>query len=193
MTDAPRDGSHVILMIGETIPDLPDVRLGQFVAGAEAAEIGCPEYARSGGWFIWNAADDWFVIGADEPLAWVPAPSGGPFGGLTKVITNSATPEGRELGAILARFCDQEAERAGRDDRCATCAFRFGDHLANGSAATLMSALKCVMEREPFWCHEHDRPCAGWLLMRTGPEMTLTVPWDHIPGTDDAPRTAVML
>lgn len=40
MSIAPRDGSHVMLIIGETIPDLPDVRLGQFVKGREAREMG---------------------------------------------------------------------------------------------------------------------------------------------------------
>lgn len=100
------------------------------------------------------------------------------------VIENTATPEGRELGAILAGWCDKEAETQGRDDRCSTCAFRAGDHLANGSPVTLMSALKCAMEREPFWCHETDVPCAGWSLMRLSPEATLTMPWDHTPGRD---------
>jgi hypothetical protein len=107
-------------------------------------------------------------------------------GKATGLRENVATPEGRELGAILARFCDQEAKKAGRDGRCGTCAFRAGDHVANGSAETLMSALKCAMEREPFWCHEHDRPCAGWALMRADSGNETVVPWPHIPGADAA-------
>lgn len=98
---------------------------------------------------------------------------------------NIATDEGRALGAEMARLCDGEVERQGRDGRCGTCAFRAGDHLANGSVETLMSAVKCVAEREPFWCHEHDRPCAGWQLMRFDTDATVTMPWDHVAGVDD--------
>ena len=194
MVDGPHDGSHVILMIGETIPDLPDVRLGQFISGPEAAEIGFPEYGRTGGWFVWNDSSDWFVVGDDAPLAWAPQPTGGPFASAAHarieregpaVIANSATPEGRELGMHLARLCDREAEKAGRDDRCPTCAFRAGEHLANGSVVTLMSAVKCMAERDPFWCHEHDRPCAGWQLMRFEADATVSMPWDHVPGVEE--------
>ena len=96
---------------------------------------------------------------------------------------NRATPEGRALGRELARLCD--GELAGKqDDRRQTCAFRAGDHLANGSPETLMSAVKCMAERTPFWCHEHDRPCAGWLAMRAPPEMAREMPWEHCPGAD---------
>ena len=77
-------------------------------------------------------------------------------------VPNVATPEGRELGREIARLADAEYARTGRDTRCLTCAFRHGDHIANGSAATLMSAVKCVVEGTPFYCHESDRPCGGW-------------------------------
>ena len=98
---------------------------------------------------------------------------------------NQRTPEGAALGAQMARLCDQEL--AGRrDDRCGTCAFRAGDHLANGSPETLMTALKCAMERAPFWCHEHDRPCAGWAAMQTPKGGEIMVPWDAVDG-DDGP------
>lgn len=97
---------------------------------------------------------------------------------------NVATTEGRQLGSRLASFCDVEAEKQGRDGRCSTCAFRSGEHVANGSPETLMSALKCVMEREPFWCHETDRPCAGWLLMRIEAGAETVMPWDHVPGVE---------
>jgi hypothetical protein len=196
MATAPRDGAHVLLILGETIPDLPDIRLGQFVKGREAAEIGYHDYARAGGWFIWNDSNDWFVVGDDSPLAWAPQPIGGPFQSAVHariegehegfaIVANSATPEGRELGAHLARLCDQEAKKAGRDERCSTCAFRAGEHLANGSVETLMSAVKCMAEREPFWCHEHDRPCAGWQMMRFDADATVAMPWDHVPGMEE--------
>ena len=79
MSSAPHDGSHVLLIIGETIPDLPDVRLGQFVKGREAREMGYREYAAHGGWFIWNDAFDWFVVDRDQPFAWMSMPVGAPF------------------------------------------------------------------------------------------------------------------
>lgn len=98
-------------------------------------------------------------------------------------VPNRSTEEGRSLGREMARLCD--AELSGKpDDRCRTCAFRAGDHVANGSPETLMSALKCAMERTPFWCHESDRPCAGWLAMRFPPEMHVDAPWEHPPGGD---------
>src|ERR1700676_4700052 len=82
-------------------------------------------------------------------------------GGVSVSVPNRTTPEGRALGREMARLCD--AEFAGKPDlRCGTCAFRAGDHLANGSTETLMDALKCTMEGTPFWCHEHDGACAGW-------------------------------
>ena len=99
---------------------------------------------------------------------------------------NQATEEGRLLGAQLARLCDGEAAKTGKDGRCSTCAFRAGDHLANGSPETLMTALKCAMEREPFWCHEQDVPCAGWLMFRFGAGETVEAPWPIIEGADAA-------
>jgi len=100
------------------------------------------------------------------------------------MIPNAAAPEGRELGAHLARLCDVEAKSKGRDGRCGTCAFRAGDHLANGSPVTLMSALKCALEDEPFWCHEHDHACAGWALLRVPKGEEQCAPWDHVSGRD---------
>ena len=78
-------------------------------------------------------------------------------------VPNLPTPEGRELGAGLARLSDAEYARTGSDNRCETCAFRLGNHPANGSAASLMSAVKCIAERTPFYCHETERPCGGWV------------------------------
>jgi hypothetical protein len=100
-----------------------------------------------------------------------------------RLFPNEASPEGRALGRELARLCD--GELAGKpDNRCATCAFRLGPHLANGSAPTLMSALKCALEGDPFWCHEIDRPCAGWQAMRTAKGQRIHVPWNHIEGAE---------
>lgn len=99
---------------------------------------------------------------------------------------NASTPEGRQLGFHLARLCDGEASKSGRDGRCGTCAFRAGVHIANGSPETLMTALKCVMEREPFWCHEADKPCSGWILMRAQTDGLITMPWNYVEGADDS-------
>lgn len=96
---------------------------------------------------------------------------------------NQRTPEGIALGAQMARICDNEL--AGKpDSRCATCAFRCGDHIANGSPETLMSAVKACMERTPFGCHEQERPCAGWLAMRAPTASTVEMPWEHVGGAD---------
>lgn len=102
---------------------------------------------------------------------------------------NLATHEGRELGKELARLCDAELADK-RDDRCGTCALRAGDHLANGSPETLMSALKCAMEGTPFWCHEHDRACAGWAVMRFPRDGKVAAPWGHVAGADAEPKPA---
>jgi hypothetical protein len=99
-------------------------------------------------------------------------------------ILNVATPEGRALGREIARLCDGELKNK-PDNRCGTCAGRGGDHLANGSPATLMSFVKSIAERTPFWCHEHDRPCAAWLALRFS--KPVEVPWDHCQVADDAP------
>jgi hypothetical protein len=74
------------------------------------------------------------IEGGDDPLKYP--------------VQNVATPEGRELGRELARMADGEFARTGRDSRCETCAFRLGDHAANGSVASLMSAVKCIAEAD---------------------------------------------
>ena len=96
---------------------------------------------------------------------------------------NIATEEGCALGKEMARLCDgQFAGKA--DPRCQTCAFRHGDHLANGSAETLMSALKCAMEGTPFYCHEHEKACAGWSAMCFPADKRVEAPWEHVEGVD---------
>lgn len=99
------------------------------------------------------------------------------------LVPNVATDEGRALGRQLARLCDGQLEGK-PDHRCDTCAFRAGDHLANGSPGTLMNALKCAVEREVFWCHEHQRPCAGWAAMRFPADTRAQAPWAFVGGAD---------
>jgi hypothetical protein len=109
------------------------------------------------------------------------------------LVRNTATEEGRTLGAKLAEWCDV-AEPTARikeptlPPRCSSCAFRHGKHLANGSPGTLMNALKCVIEHEVFECHQHDRrgsPCSGWAMLvladTSGPGQA---PWGFVEGSD---------
>lgn len=81
---------------------------------------------------------------------------------------NLPTPEGIRLGAELARLTDASAARMTErgepvPDRCATCALRVGT-IPNGCPPTLMDLTECIISREPFDCHEHEGPCAGWLI-----------------------------
>lgn len=108
------------------------------------------------------------------------------------LVRNRATPEGHQLGKILAKWCD-DAEPKARlrmpdlPPRCQSCAFRDGPHVANGSVATTMDALKCVMEGNEFLCHQPDRKdefCSGWamfMLAKDEPAF-VNVPW---PFSDD--------
>ena len=113
-----------------------------------------------------------------------------------KPIRNYTTPEGHELGRHLARICD-DAEPAARlrmpelPPRCQSCAFRAGNHLASGSPATQMDALKCVLEGHEFYCHQPDREghlCSGWAMMmlaKDGPDF-VEVPWPLLGGAEKA-------
>lgn len=109
-------------------------------------------------------------------------------------IRNYRTDEGAELGKKLAQWCD-DAEPKARlrmpelPPRCNSCAFREGRHLANGSPATQMDALKCVMEGREFYCHETAREgalCSGWAMFMLAKDEAdfVEVPWEFIGGTD---------
>lgn len=71
---APREGS-VLLLLGESIPDMPDIRVGGFISGKDCIELG--EYAceETGGWLVWNTESDWFVAEIDDPTHWMPLPN----------------------------------------------------------------------------------------------------------------------
>lgn len=109
-------------------------------------------------------------------------------------IRNFTSPEGHFLGTKLAAWCDDAEPRARLKvpelpTRCGSCAFRQGPHLANGSPATQMDALKCVIEGETFGCHDVHREgsaCAGWMMMVLGNEDAGPgkAPWDFIGGAD---------
>jgi hypothetical protein len=108
---------------------------------------------------------------------------------------NTRTGDGAELGRIMSTYCDK-AEPAARlrlpelPPRCSSCAFRHGPHLANGSPATQMDALKCVIEGKPFYCHQHDRDgevCSGWAmfaLAAADPQQFGEAPWGFCGGEE---------
>lgn len=89
------------------------------------------------------------------------------------MIRNRPTPEGQELGSHLARlFGDVPG-------RCQSCAFRAGT-IPNGCPTTVMDALKCLLEKVPFTCHEDKsddpRLCAGYAAM-LDENPPVEVPW----------------
>ncbi len=91
---------------------------------------------------------------------------------------NVATNQGRELGFLMAHFCNEALMRK-EDKRCGTCAFRHGNHLANGSPETQMLAFKCVWEGEPFLCHEENKVCAGWKALAAPKDQRVRMPWEY--------------
>jgi|SRR5580698_8835378 hypothetical protein len=92
-----------------------------------------------------------------------------------EAVPNLPTPEGRALGAELARIADLEEEHQrekfpNAKPRCADCAFRAGS-IPNGCPETLMDAVKALAECTPFYCHhgldsaQPTRLCAGYALL----------------------------
>ena len=79
------------------------------------------------------------------------------------------TSESEELGRGIARMtepCVQKlASQDEPDERCVTCAFRAGTP-PNRCADTLLDAVKCVVEHEPFYCHVNKGAiCHGWFAV----------------------------
>jgi hypothetical protein len=115
---------------------------------------------------------------------------------MTKMHRNMPTPEGREIGANMVRLTEpavaELAAQGEADERCATCAFRLGT-FPNGCPETVMDAMKCGMEGEPFYCHDKHRigdTCHGWFAMRyalNGKSTRAPWPFSHeIAGTGEA-------
>lgn len=95
------------------------------------------------------------------------------------MVPNRPTPEGYQLGAVLATLADRGerillAEDGEAPQRCASCAYKAGI-FPNGCPETVFDALKCSAESIQFTCH-HSRPlenekgysdsCAGWVHSR---------------------------
>lgn len=94
-----------------------------------------------------------------------------------------------EAGAHMARLAEtavaQVAAMGEPDERCSTCAFREGT-IPNQCADTISDAMKCVVEREPFYCHDKSRPravCHGWytavVVTKDVPKVTAPWPFSH--------------
>lgn len=107
------------------------------------------------------------------------------------------TPEGRALGAQLARLVEPVihhlAKQGEPDERCKSCAFRAGT-VPNGCVQTMADAIKAMLEQKPFLCHvDHyadgsHKLCAGWLASQWGSadRPLVACPWDFSP-PDDVP------
>lgn len=81
------------------------------------------------------------------------------------------TPISIEAGQQVARLAENAVARVAAmgdpDERCSTCAFRLGTQ-PNQCGDTLSDAMKCIIEREPFYCHDKKRigrPCHGWFAV----------------------------
>lgn len=62
--------AYALLHLGESIPDVPYMAIGQRIDGDAAEEIGYREYAKYGGWLIWHpGGEDYYVIDVIEPKA----------------------------------------------------------------------------------------------------------------------------
>lgn len=94
---------------------------------------------------------------------------------MSKLIPNRPTPLGRKAGELFGRLIDKSANEL-RDkfpdmqERCKSCAYRPGT-IPNGCEETIMDAIKCAVELEPFYCHERfdkeGKPidiCQGWVI-----------------------------
>lgn len=116
-----------------------------------------------------------------------------------QAIRNRPTPEGQELGKIMAKWCD-DAEPKARlkmpelPPRCNSCACRPGPHVANGSPETQMEFLKCIMEGYEFYCHEPAREgqlCSGWAMFMLAKDDAefVKVPWDFMEPAGEGVQT----
>ena len=71
METAPKEGL-VMLLLGNTIPDHPWVEIGRHQSGDDAEDLGYREFAKHGGWLIWDSPDNFYLIDVKEPIYWAP-------------------------------------------------------------------------------------------------------------------------
>jgi hypothetical protein len=72
MATAPTE-TAILLLLGETIPDLAHVMVGSFVTHDQAEQCG-EQVGINGGWMIWHDGADWYCVELYEPLGWFPLP-----------------------------------------------------------------------------------------------------------------------
>lgn len=100
-----------------------------------------------------------------------------------RLVPNRPTPEGRALGAELARLTEITASPE-LSARCSTCAFRAGT-IPNGCFVTVADAMKAVLQRETFLCHEAVPPgaprpvCVGWRIAIAADYAPIPAPWPY--------------
>jgi len=71
---APTD-EHVLLNLGESIPDIPYVAVGICCDGPFCENLGYREYAKYGGWLIWHEdGADSYIVDVVTPKAWMSLP-----------------------------------------------------------------------------------------------------------------------
>jgi hypothetical protein len=73
ISTAPQKGL-LLLLLGETIPDLADIRAGSYINEDYCVQLGEFDYP-DGGWLIWNSGNDWFVVDRSSPLGWAYPPA----------------------------------------------------------------------------------------------------------------------
>lgn len=120
MENAPRDGTNVILCLGECYPDLAYVRTGGFIIGKDAEELGYREFAKYGGWLIPDENyESWYVVDFDTPRGWRPMPDIflGAWRSPTKAELDRAVRRANRLAkSLTASGTDaQSGETAGLD------------------------------------------------------------------------------
>lgn len=110
---------------------------------------------------------------------------------------NRVSPEGQRIGEQLSRLTDIEVGKLiadgewAEDERCASCAFRYGT-VPNGCLQTQLDAFKSVVERKMFSCHlARDGvdagcyTCMGWFAasqMKGGLKRpVIECPWEFSP------------
>lgn len=112
---------------------------------------------------------------------------------------NRVSKEGIAMGVEMARLCDVEVPKLiamgewEEDERCASCAFRAGT-VPNGCSQTQMDVLKCVMEKQAFFCHatpvQGTKVCAGWFAsmqaVKNSPPMECPWPMSPVEDTPEA-------
>ncbi len=105
---------------------------------------------------------------------------------MSELVRNIPSVEGAEAGSQLARLTEKSTNELRLKFPklklpCGTCAFRRGT-FPNRCAATVMDALKCVMEQTDFYCHEEKGTlCHGWSICLSAVSDTppIKVPWDY--------------